>query len=71
MVHIQRFPQYCWQDQKTRVNDHVDDSEKQFINVICITMYKSTFGNEVEFMGLKISEPRSGNNLYLDQYLKT
>lgn len=49
----------------------MDDSEKEYINVICITTYNSTFGKEVaEFMGLKVSESRSGNDLHLDRQLR-
>lgn len=38
-------------------NEHMDDNEKQYNNVICITMCNTTFGKEVvEFMGLKVRE---------------
>jgi len=53
-------------------NKQMDDSEKQCINVICITVCNRNFGREVvEFMGLKVSESRSGNDSPLDQQLKT
>lgn len=52
-------------------NEHMDDSGKQYNNVICITMYNTTFGKEVvDFMGLKVSESRSGYDLDLEQQLK-
>lgn len=50
----------------------MDDSEKQYINVICITMYNRTFGKEVvEFMGLKVNQDQAmiyiwTNSLRLD-----